>query len=294
MRARVPPSWTAWLLAAAIAAAPLAAHAQAPAAGAPAPAAGAQAPQPTPAPDPERAARMLTIGNGVQVLYDLMAQELIDQLALPGPGDAARNARDLALVLMIAASDDPSEDDVLLAAMRGLVRATAQAARSGAPLPYWGGRVDRVGARTLACTFAASEPDEFRALASELALSEAERTACGEGFAALIRAWGPPLRAHMSDTGDARPRGTAGVSWRQLEGYDLGEAVRPLRESGAVERLAATVAAGLRLPHDIAIRMEPCGRIEARRENHTITVCYELMEAYGQLMAASLRDDPPR
>ncbi len=258
--------------------------------------AGAQAPQQAPPVDPAQEARALAVGNAVQVVYHLVAQELIDQLALQRPADAGDAADQIATVLMIAASDDPAEDPLLLAAMRGLTRAVAHAERTGTRLPYWAGRgLDRARAASMLCAFYGSQPDEYRALADEIGLTEEQRRGCGDAFVRLVSAWGPLLKPHAGDTGDTRPgRGSARVSWQTLEGYHLGEEVRPLRESGAIERIASTIAAGFRLPRDVTIRLEPCGRIEAARDpqRQAIVVCYELVEAFNQLMAAEMRERP--
>jgi hypothetical protein len=175
----------------------------------------------------------------------------------------------------------------------------AHAERTGARLPFWAERgLDRRRVLATVCPFYASEPDSYRALADEIGLTEDQRRACADDFARLISAWGPPLRQHIGDTGDTRPgRGTARVSWAMLEGYHLGEVVRPLRESGAIERIAQDVTAGLRLERDLTIRLEPCaGRIAAEwdRQRQTVLVCYELIEAFGQLMEAEVRARPPR
>jgi hypothetical protein len=253
-----------------------------------------QAPtQPAAPQTPEQQARSLTIGNSLQVVYHLVAQALIEQLAIQHPGDDETTVHELATVLMIAASDDPQEDPALLSAMRGIFRAAAYAERTGTRLPFWPDHaLDRQRVQWITWTFYASEPDDYRALADELGLTPDERRACGNEFDRLVTVWGPILRPHVSDTGDTRPgRAAARVAWSSLPPPDM---VRALRESRAVEQVAEDMTIGFRLPSDLVISIEPCGqpRAEWDSRRHVVRLCHELVEAFGQMMTADVRGSP--
>jgi hypothetical protein len=257
------------------------------------PAQPARPTQPATPQTPEQEARSLAIGNSLHVVYHLVAQALIEQLALQPPDSGETGVHELATVLMIAASDDPQEDPALLSAMRGIYRASSYAERAGTRLPFWADHaLDRSRTQWIVCTFYASEPDDYRALADEIGLAEDQRRHCSDEFAHLITVWAPILRPHVSDTGDTRPgRAAARVAWSSAPAPDM---VRALRESRAIEQVAEDMTIGLRLPSDLVISIEPCGQPGAEwiAQRHVVRLCNELVEAFGQMMTAEVRDRP--
>jgi hypothetical protein len=70
--------------------------------------------------------------------------------------------------------------------------------------------------------------------------------------------------------------------------------VRALRESRAIEQVAEDMTIGFRLPADLVISIEPCGQPSASwdPQRRVVRVCNELVEAYGQMMTADVRDRP--
>jgi hypothetical protein len=239
--------------------------------------------------------RSLAIGASINVLYHLVAQALIDQYALRGPGDAENAMHELGTTLMIAASDDPQEDPVLLAAVRGTWRAAAYAQRTGTALPFWPEhQLDQQRLQWFVCVFYASEPDEaeYQALADLVPLTQEQRRSCGAQWDRLLADWGRLLRPYMSDTADTRPgRAAVRVAWPDAT---MPDTVRALRASRAVEQVAEDMTIGFRLTSDIVISVEPCGqnRTEWNAQRHAAVLCYDLIEAFGRIMEAEATAQP--
>lgn len=84
------------------------------------------------------------------------------------------------------------------------------------------------------------------------------------------------------------------VEHRDIKNSRYAEFDRKVKEEKFLEKAADTLNRSLILPYDIYLRTKDCGEVNALYDSadHSITVCYELLEHYRKLFSADGASEP--
>ena len=200
------------------------------------------------------------VGNTLFVMAHEMAHVVISELGLPVLGKEEDAADSFAALIALHIRSAFSER-VLIEAAKGWILSSYRDKKQGNTLAFHDEHgLDLQRAYSVVCLMVGSDPDKFKALATEAELPEERQTSCVRDYKNAIWSWDLVLKPHRRSAD--QPKVTINVNYKDDEKYAIH--ARVLRHMGLLEAFAQHAAnfsrgrnrsrwrrahAGSRMPH---------------------------------------------
>jgi Putative metallopeptidase len=219
------------------------------------------------------------IGNTLFVMAHEMGHGLINEMDMPVLGREEDAADSFAIVTALKMGSGFSER-VLIEAVKGQVLSSKRDKKLGHPLAFYDEHgLDLQRAYNVVCFMVGSDPEKYKALATDAKLPEERQASCVFEWKNTAWSWDEMLKPHLRSAD--QPKIAIKIEYEDNKKYALQADV--LRHMGLLEALAAHAADRYAWPKPFAIEARTCGEPNARWKTRTLTLCYELANEFIKL-----------
>jgi len=229
------------------------------------------------------------VGNAISILFHETGHMLISALELPVLGREEDAVDNLAALLLLEWDEEVADQALIDSADAWFFSDLEQEEQDTEPVYYGEHGLNRQRAYQTVCLMVGGKPDLFADYADEVGLPKDRQESCRRDFEQARTSWFALLSEHVLEDDDA----PSAVTFRYDAAPDnLVYVHDALRDSNVLETTADFVATTFRLPYPITVSAGSCGLPNAfwtpdRRE---ITLCYELMDYYADLIIRDIAD----
>ncbi|HLO75384.1 MAG TPA: DUF4344 domain-containing metallopeptidase [Magnetospirillum sp.] len=247
----------------------------------------------TAAPVPQNdEAKSFIVGNTVFTLYHELGHALVHELDLPVLGREEDAVDNLATILMIPDDDQPELLEPLLGAARGWMLAHQMQQQEGEEMAFWDEHgLDMQRYYSIVCLLYGSDPDSFEELADAAELPDYRRESCSGNYEQVVQSWATVLDPYFAEDN----KGGAKVNVRfAAPPRNYRHLAQILKESHVVTDIAKEIQTSFKLPRQLTVKVDTCdGDANAffDPEDHSVTVCYELVEMFADMSEMDLESD---
>ena len=230
------------------------------------------------------------VGNTLFVMAHEMAHVVISELGLPVLGKEEDAADSFAALIALHIRSAFSER-VLIEAAKGWILSSYRDKKQGNTLAFHDEHgLDLQRAYSVVCLMVGSDPDKFKALATEAELPQERQTSCVRDYKNAIWSWDLMLKPHRRSAD--QPKVTINVSYKDDEKYVIH--ARVMRHMGLLEAFARHAANLFSWPRPFSMEARACGEPNATWTvgTRTLTLCYELTDEFIQLFQGYSRKLP--
>jgi hypothetical protein len=216
------------------------------------------------------------IGNTLFVMSHEMGHGLINEMNMPVLGREEDAADSFAIVTALKIGSAFSER-VLIEMTKGWFLASKSDKRQGVPLAFYdehGLNLQR--AYNVVCFMVGSNPEKYRALATETKLPQERQASCVYDWKNTAWSWDEMLKPHLRSAD--QPKIAVKVEYEENEKYAIQAQV--LRHMRLLEVFAEHFADRYAWPKPFLIEARSCGNANARWKMRTLTLCYELANEF--------------
>jgi hypothetical protein len=241
-------------------------------------------------PAEQQAAYDWALNNAEFVLYHEVGHLLIDQLDLPVLGREEDAADNLATMTLLNQGTVQAEETLRDAAQGWLLSGEAEADALDASYFYDSHSLSLQRAYAIVCQMVGSNQAEYTPVANQYGLDTGRQESCAYDFETLQRSYDALFNTNRSA---ANSHGASVEVIYQQAGGRLQEAAEVFKASGVFERIAEELESNLHLSHHITFRARRCGEANAYYDatRVEVTFCYELMDAYIDLIETQPLDE---
>lgn len=223
------------------------------------------------------------VGNAYHVLMHEMGHLIIDQLRLAILGQEEDAADNFATISLI--DEDTAFADIALANTAHFWFVLSDEDNSDASNYFAEHDLDIQRAYRIVCHLVGVDPDAFDYLAKAAELSEENYDTCGDNFEKTADSWFSTLEVYKPSEGF---QNRVELVYQKPE-PEFETALSIIRDSLIVEDAIAFINTHVALPNPITMRAASCGEANAFYDSSdvSITMCYELINLYGEIFDAS-------
>lgn len=230
--------------------------------------------------------RRFAYNNSLFVLYHEVAHLLFNQLDLPILGREEDAADNMATWTLLNKRTAPT-DRALADAAQGWILSGIAYDSGGEESDYAAGHsLDKQRAYQIVCLMVGMDETAFRPIANEYRIDRDRQDSCYWDYDTVDRAF----KGLLGGRGNKNGQGTTVTVTYQDAGGRLRAAADAFKSSGVFDQVAEELRANYSLREPVKFNAKRCGEANAFYDPETIEVifCYELMQDYMDLYAASM------
>ena len=229
------------------------------------------------------------VGNIAWLVFHEFGHGLIFEYQLPVLGKEEDAVDSFATINMIAESDDPALETMIVDVVDAWFEAGLYA-----NLTYGQHSIDEQRGYAVVCLLVGDDPEGYKDVADDAGMPADRQAGCKFEFEKADNTWDSLLGDNMLEDGEA-PTAEVAVTYGDPGQYEA--AAQLLQASGVLEAIAARMENTFRLSAPITVSVEQCGQANAFfvYADRKVQVCYELANFFlekAMTMRAEAAADP--
>ncbi len=243
------------------------------------------------APEEVERVTLYILGNTVNTLFHEYGHGLVSELGLPIVAREEDAVDNLANIIMVAKTTDPTLDRMLRAVADDYFANGQFADDSGEVAEGWDEHSpDKARAYDVICILVGADPDSYKEAADNSGMPAERQEACAGEYEAKLEAWDKLLGPYYLKEGERNKKVAVSYGKPAPNAAVMADLVR---ESGIMQVVTDEILAMVKLPHDIAAVAESCDDANAywSPDERKLTLCYEIVQSYYDNVTGNIAAD---